>query len=152
MTLTFGMMKNKRKIFVRAFCLWVMLSFFFISSAFAKPIYEFEVPVILKNLPKEVKYVVVEWGVGTEFLEPLFTGRKEFNMQAVPDGNFSTVIKITVKDTDIKDFTKAHRFYAYLKLSEDGFAFFDPNTPGLPWTKSKPGATIRSETFSDILS
>lgn len=134
----------------RAICFLVLIFFCFVSPASAKPIWEFEVPVIVKNLPKQVKYVVIKWIVMHGFGVNVLEGRKEVFISPDFNGNFSTTVKIVIDDTSIKDFSQASFFSASMELSEDGFTSFPPNASGIPWAKTKPGTKLEGWKIVEI--
>lgn len=140
--------------FTRAFCLLVVILLGFTNPASAEPIWEFEVPVILKNISKEVKYVRIKWGIMEYLGKFVLEGTKETNVGGFTDGNMSFTFKVTIQDTDIKDFTKARFFSAKLELSEDGMVYYEPSekgTPGKPWTQAKPGTKLVTLMVSEEL-
>ena len=121
-------------------------------SAMAEPIYQFEVPVILKNMPSEVKYMRLKWFIMDKGLSPQATGEVPIPVEQDANGNFSKVVTITIDEKEIKDYSKAETFVVKFELSKDGFSFYPPNTSGQPWTKSKPGTNLVKFMASDKLS
>ena len=135
--------KTKAKIFV-AGLIFMNLTLAIISgSAYADEVlWEFNVPIKLKNMPEVVEYVVIKWGLyqdgsvvgGDSIFIPMDAANSK--------GDFPPET-ITIYESDVDDSAKPEYAIFSLKLSKDGSEAYSPNTNGKNWTKNKSGSTLK---------
>lgn len=146
------MMRQKKVTSHKSQVAYVLFISFFLFAFWPTPkahsaelLWEIKVPIQLIAMTGEVKYVVIKWGI-MEGFNVLFQKEEVIPVQLDAHiGNFTTTLTLTVYDTDLKDPSKANNFFIKMELSEDGVTSYKPNTPGKPWTKSKPGSKLTKQ-------
>jgi len=133
--------KNLLRVVVLVLCFFVALCAF--DPAWAgELLYRFKVPVILKNIPDNVKYVVVRWTVFDGQAGEMLSDEQVLPLQKGYQGGYSTLIDIEIFDSDIDDLSKPSHCVISLKLSQEGDVWYFPNTPGKSWTQSKANTKV----------
>ena len=147
--------RTKAKIFITGLIFMNLTLAIISGSAYADEVlWEFNVPVNLKNMPGTVEYVVIEWELKSELFGSVLAEDSIFIlMNANSKGDFFHTETITIYESDVDDPTKPEFIIFTLRLSKDGVTAYMPNYPGEAWTKQKKGATLKLNpvvTFIDL--
>lgn len=126
--------------------LWMLVALlsFAVPAQAAKVLWEFDVPIFLKNMPNEVKYVCVHWYLYGENFADITNKRECVPVTLNANGDFSTKVKIKIYDSDMPDPSLARTCVFEMMLSEDGAMAHKLNTPGKSWTNVKKGTKSTS--------
>jgi len=128
-------------IFGLAIC-FLNLVFLSNSACADELLWEIIVPVKLKNMPKEVEFVVIEWSLNSSMWgenNVFGEGSVFIPLDANSKGNFNTEETFKIYESDVSDPTKPIFIMFFLKLSKDGVTSYLPNAPGEAWTNQKKG-------------
>lgn len=119
------------------------------SVAHAGALWEFKVPIILHNIPKDVTHVCVHWYLYADELVELTNKKVFLPVKPNANGDVTTSITITINESDLtpSQIKDARTCFFTLELSDDGVNAYKPNDPTRSWTQSKPGTKLVKGVF-----